>query len=280
MITRIIVLTLSILGILSASTKDDHTFVKVGLSSMTYQETTSLDLSSTAVGKSIDIKSDVTITYPSYSTGSLVNINSNFDLYMNATSSLVTQSADEDWKVEGELAKKNKYDVMHTAIEYLLHYKLTEEFRLITGFTYDNTIFKRYKSDVVKTTFVINNVNVNINTDSGVVEENRATLGLNYGVAYHKDMNAYGFNVYTYMNSILWQRLKHSEHPEKKFDSTDGYNAVLYGDFSYYVNKNISLGIYGKYDYLYRKGQTIGNSTWPENTMTIATYGAIIKWDF
>ncbi|OCH14382.1 hypothetical protein A6E05_04180 [Aliivibrio sp. 1S165] len=90
------------------------------------------------------LQSKVTITNPVLNSGGLYYINEDFDFSIDALASFSPQSAQEDWNNNSQLMQTNQFEYLKTATNIQLHYKMTDEWRVIGGPALTYQTYTRY----------------------------------------------------------------------------------------------------------------------------------------
>lgn len=240
---------------------DGYTYFSVGVQSLSYDEHDSV----------AQYESSAKASNPIYRSGSLMRINDSFDVSLDFLSTILPTQADETWTKNGTPFQTNKADMLFSSMKLLVQYKFTPQHRLLTGFGYSLNSYKRY--------------DFNTSTTTTVVEEQIASFKFEAGYGYEsRPVGIEGMRVSgRLMGAVpVVQQAKNTAFPDVTFNSTQGYDVAAMLAVGYTVYRGVDVGIYGGYNYSYRRGSQMsyqgGNLRWPENYFKSYEMGLQLAW--
>lgn len=250
---------------------DSYNYFSFGVQNMQYEE----HYSSTTNG---EIHSTAKATSPVYMSGTLIRINDTFDFSIDLASTLLPTQVEETWTANGALAQKNQLDALLSSMQFLTHYKLNNNHRLLIGLSYKMNNFKRYSFKDS------NNVN---DTSRGVSEERIATLYTSTGYWYesspHAKKDTLRFKFNALVGKRVWNEASNTEFEKVIFNNTSGYKLETSAYIGYPVLEGLEIGVFTGLSYQDKPGtntHTDGRTRWPENTLTVWQTGLSVVWNF
>ncbi len=250
-----------------------YTYFSVGVENITYKES----FFSNTLGANVN--SVAKASSPVYISGGLMRVNDTFDFSMDIASTLLPTTSDEEWSVGGALAQKNSFDAMISSMEFLGHYKLTDNHRAVAGLAYKLDSYKRYDFR--------DPAGDPLDPEEGLSEERVATLYLTTGYWYESIPQAtpgqVRFKASATVGLPVWNQATNTSFKKITFNSTNGYkaNANLYA--GYPVLDGVELGLFCGYNFQKKSGTDVasdGHTKWPENELEIWQGGISAVWNF
>ncbi|MDD2828399.1 MAG: hypothetical protein PHW18_02365 [Sulfuricurvum sp.] len=265
-----------------------YTYFSVGVQNTAYQE----DFFSTTLGQ--NVHSDVKTTSPVYISGGLMRVNDKYDFSMDIASTLLPTQGDEKWYTDGALYQTNSFDAMINSMEFLGHYKVTNNHRFVLGATYTLDSYKRYTWKDETGAYITQTVTdpaTGLPTDSGVklglTEERVATLYATTGYWYesipHATMGNVRFKANALIGLPIWNQANNTSFEKITFNSTSGYKAEANLYAGYPLLKGLELGLFTGYNYQKKSGTDVaadGHTKWPENVLSSWQAGVSLVWNF
>jgi len=254
-----------------------YSYVSVGIENITYQE----DI---VLGDGSVIHSNASTTSPVYISGSLVKINNRYDFSIDISSTLLPSQSEEEWYVNGDLAQKNQFDALISNMQFLIHYKYTNNHRLLAGLMYKLNTFKRYQ-------FVDEEGNPIVDQATGakigLIEERVATLyaalGYGYESTYFANKEHIRYKCSALIGQAIWSQATSTGFEEVTFDSLSSYKAELSGYVGYPIYEGLEIGVFANYIYEKKNGVDVaddGHTKWPENDLELWQTGLSVVWNF
>lgn len=262
---------------------ESYTYFSVGMENINYSE--NLTLSN---GK--NVQSSAKGSSPVYLSGGLIRINDRFDFSMDLSSTLLPSQLDESWSEGGALAQKNQFDAMINSMQFLGHYKLTDNHRIVAGPTYKLNSYKRYaftdeNGNALAQIDPITKLQTNV--PYGLIQERVATLYASAGYWYesipHATPREIRFKVSALAGLPIWNQATNTEYENVTFNSISGYNAEANAYIGYPIYKGLELGAFAGYSYQKKSGTDVaadGHTKWPENTLEVWQTGLSLVWNF
>ncbi|MUL09798.1 hypothetical protein [Aliivibrio fischeri] len=209
-----------------------YSYFTFGLENVTYQEYYG------------GTQSKVTITNPVLNSGGLYYINDKFDFSIDALASFSPQSAQEDWKYYGQLMQTNKFEYLKTATNIQLHYKLTDEWRVIGGPALTYQTYTRYG--------MRNHNGFTNKAFYGTWEETSTDIFVDLGVAYDNGLlfsdKKWKVSGRAVLGVPIYSVTQNTKFEDNTFNDF-GMRASIEGTISYEVMKGLHLGWYAMLGY-------------------------------
>ena len=198
--------------------------------------------------------------------------------------SWIPTQAEEKWYENGALVQVNQFDATINSMEFLGHYKLNNNHRIVLGASYKLNSYKRY---------TFKDQNGNDLTDSttgarlGLIQERVATLYASAGYWYESSPHAkedtirYKFN--TIFGKPVWNEASSTGFDKVVFHSTSGYKLESSVYAGYPIIKGLEIGAYGGYSYQKKSETNVysdGHTKWPAVTLKIWQAGISFVWNF
>jgi len=262
-------------SVATASDKyNGFSYIGFGVENTTYQETYEKN--------GITYKTSASASAPVYTSGSLININKNFDFSIDATSTLMATTADEKTQNvnEGIIVQENKYDTVQSDLKFLLHYKMNNNHRIAFGPNYNMFTMKRHTFTVPGTNEPIANTELN--------QEDIATLNMMLGYWYESkpfSNNGMRVSVSALYGMPVWNKATNTSATEIEFSSTEGSTINLNGYLGFELTKGLEMGAFVGYTLKDKSSKdTLEvdgiSTTWPENELETVRYGISFVWNF
>ncbi|MFY8300708.1 hypothetical protein AAEU28_18230 [Pseudoalteromonas sp. SS15] len=253
-----------------------YSYLTVGNESISYKETATL----------VPVKSDASVSNLMLNSGGLYDINETFAFSVDALATFSPNSDNEEWTHETfGVYQRNQFEYIHASTHLALHYKLTENFRVIGGTALSLITYKR------------TGINLNLQDGSvikgGMQEEKSNEIYLDAGIAYESgklsESMRYGFKAT--VGHTIWSETYNTQFDGLDF-ATDTLRYNLEANVSFKVTEGIHLGAYARYSMLDR-GQE-GPVEWtgtlvdrestfavefPEGETTNSSVGLMLLWD-
>jgi len=265
-------------SVATASDKyNGFSYIGFGVETATYQE-----IGVTKEGKAF--KSSATSSSPVYISGSLININNNFDFTIDASSTLMATTTDEKWQEDGYLVQANKFDSVQSDLKFLLHYKMNNNHRIAFGPNYNMFSMKRH----TYTNPADGSEKLDNGDSIGLNQEDIATLNMMLGYWYESKPFSNGgmrVSVSALYGMPIWNKATNTSTAEIEFSSTDGSTINLNGYLGFELTKGLEMGAFVGYSIKDKsstdKVQVNASSiTWPENELETVRYGISFVWNF
>lgn len=214
------------------SVKYGYSFFTVGLENVTYKEYYG------------GTESSVNISNPVLNSGGLYYINDKFDFSIDALASFSPQGSTEDWHHNGGLIQTNQLEYLKTATNILLHYKLTDAWRVIGGPALTYQTYTRYD---LKTHNGYDN-----SAFYGTWEETSTDIFVDLGLAYDKGSlqsdSKWRVSGRAVVGVPIWSVTQNTRFPDNSFTDL-GVRATLEGSLSYEVMQGLHVGWYAMLGY-------------------------------
>jgi len=254
-----------------------YNYISVGVQQIHYEERITLS-DGTYVKSSADASS------PVYISGSLIRINDKYDFSIDISSTLLPSQIDEKWYADGAYVQKNKFDALITNMQFLGHYKVTDNHRLLFGALYKLDSFKRYDFRDTNGNPILD---ATTGAKLGLTEERVATLYAAIGYGYESApfgvKNGFRFKGELIYAHALWSDATNTGFTEVSFDSINSYKVSASGYVGYTVYKNIEVGCFLSYSREEKNGVDVADdqhTKWPENTLDLLQGGLSVVWNF
>ncbi|SFV62179.1 hypothetical protein MNB_SM-6-100 [hydrothermal vent metagenome] len=256
---------------------DSYTYFGVGVQNIKYNEDITLSDGSA-------VHSEAKSSSPVYMSGALVRINKRFDFSMDFASTLLPKEIEEKWYKNGSLVQINQFDATINSMQFLGHYKFSNNNRAVLGVTYKLNSYKRY---------TFKDQNGNYLTDPatgarlGLIREQVATLYASAGYWYEssphakKDTIRYKFNAL--LGKPIWNEASSTGFDKVVFHSTRGYSVESSVYAGYPIIEGLEVGLFGAYSYQKKSGTDVysdGHTKWPEVTLQLWQAGISFVWNF
>jgi len=254
-----------------------YNYISIGMEQVQYEEDITLS-------NGLKVHSKATASSPVYISGSLMRVNDTFDFSIDISSTILPTQVDEKWYADGSLAQQNKFDALITNMQFLGHYKFTNNHRLLAGVMYKLNSFKRYD-------FRDENGNPILDADTGakigLTEERVATLYAAIGYGYESTPfakpDSFRFKLDLLAAHAIWNEATNTGFERVVFDSINGYKLSASGYVGYTIYDNVELGCFLTYFKEYKNGVDTADdqhTKWPDNTLSILQGGLSIVWNF
>lgn len=221
---------------------------------------------------------------PVYTSGTLVRVNDTYDFSIDLASTLLPTQIGETWTVDGALAQQNQFDAMLNSMQFLGHYKLSENHRIVAGTAYTLNSYKRYNFKDETGAYLLD---PDTNAKYGLLEERIATLYLTGGYWFESaplaTPNTPRFRFNALYNQPVWNDATNTEFEAVSFNSTSGYKVEMNAYAGYPILKGLELGTFGGYSIQKKSGTDVasdGRTKWPDNTLTQWQMGLSLVWNF
>jgi hypothetical protein len=254
-----------------------YNYVSVGMEQVQYEE--DITLSSGA-----KVHSKAHSSSPVYISGSLVRVNKTFDFSIDISSTLLPAQVDEKWYINGDFVQQNQFDALITNMQFLGHYKFTNNHRLLAGLMYKLNSFKRYAFKDENGNLILDNTT---GAKIGLTEERVATLyaaiGYGYESAPFARKKSIRYKCDLLFAKAIWNEATNTGFNKVVFNSTNSYKFIGSGYIGYTIYKNVELGCFVNYSKEQKKGvdtATDKHIKWPENTLSILQGGFSVAWNF
>lgn len=253
------ILAATVAGARDAESYDGYSYFSVGVQSLSYEEHhTTFD----SLAKSSN---------PIYRSGSLLKITNKIDISLDFLSTVVPNQTEETWKKNGNPFQTNKVQVIFSSIEGAVQYKVTQNHRFLAGLGYSLNSYKRYDFNTTST--------------STVVEELISSLKLQAGYAYESrtaGIKGWRISGRAMAGLPIYQQATNTLYPGATFNDIEGYDLNALVAVGYTVHTGVEIGVYGGYNYSYRKGSEQsyqgGTLSWPKNYFKSFEGGVQLSW--
>lgn len=262
---------------------DGYTYFSVGMEHVNYAESLTLSdgnhAQSSAKGSS-----------PVYISGGLIRLNNKYDFSMDISSTLLSSQLGEEWQINGATAQRNQFDAMINSMQFLGHYKITNNHRLVFGPTYTLNSYKRYTFKDENGNYLVQKdpvSNLQTSIHNGLIQERVATLyataGYWYESAPHATPKTLRYKISLVGGIPVWNNASNTEFENVSFNSTSGYKGEATAYLGYPIMEGLELGVFTNYSYQKKSGTDVasdGHTKWPENTLEIWQTGLSLVWNF
>ncbi|HHH51555.1 MAG TPA: hypothetical protein ENK76_04220 [Campylobacterales bacterium] len=267
------------LTLLSSETKeyDGYSYFSFGMQNIKYEENIVLN-------NGQHVHSSAHATSPVYISGSLIRVNEKFDFSIDLLSTLLPSETDEHWYLDESFVQQNKFDAIISHMQFLGHYKLNNNHRIVFGPIYSLNSYKRY-------TFKDQNGNDIVDSDTGakigLLEERVANLRLSTGYWYESAPQAtpnhmrYRFNAL--IGQTIWTQASNTGFEKVVFDSINSYELQSSAYAGYTILKGLEIGLFIEYSRQEKTSTDVaddGHTKWPKNTLTLYQGGVSAVWNF
>jgi hypothetical protein len=275
---KLLVFSLTCASALMASGYNGYTYFSVGMENISYSEAMTTSKGS--------LKLEAQGNSPVYISGGLMRVNDTFDFSMDISSTLLPSQINETWSLNGAVEQNNHLDAMINSMQFLGHYKLTDNHRLVLGPTYSLNSYKRYNFKDANPS----GGEVIDETDGILLEERVATLYATLGYWYesipHATPEKFRIKFSALYGQPIWNDASNTGFEGVSFSSLSGYKIDTNLYVGYPIMDGLELGIFTGY----RNQSKIGTDrttnsagkgvSWPENTLEIWQAGISAVWNF
>ncbi len=254
-----------------------YNYISIGMEQIQYEEDITLSTG-------VKVHSKARASSPVYISGSLIRVNDTFDFSIDISSTLLPKQVNEKWYTDGNLAQQNKFDALITNMQFLGHYKITDNHRILAGIMYKLNSFKRYD-------FKDENGNPILDTNTGakigLTEERVATLYAAVGYGFESTPfakpNSIRYKFDLLAAHAIWNEATNTGFERVVFDSINAYKFSASGYIGYTIYNNVELGCFLNYFKEYKNGVDTASdqhTKWPDNTLSILQGGVSLVWNF
>ncbi|MDD5716929.1 MAG: hypothetical protein PHW64_03925 [Sulfuricurvum sp.] len=263
---------------------DGYSYFSIGMESASYSE----DFFSSSLGE--NVHSSAKASSPVYISGALVRINHRYDFSMDMSSTLLPTQSDEQWSGSTSgLLQTNQFDSTINSMQFLGHYKFTNNHRFVLGSTYKLDSYKRYTFKDANGNY-LNQLDSNGNDTGvklGLSQERVATLYATTGYWYesipHASLGNIRFKANTLVSLPVWNEASNTAFEKITFNSTSGYKLEANVYAGYPLMKGLEIGLFAGYSEQKKSGTDTaadGRTKWPENTLKVTQAGVSVVWNF
>ena len=213
--------------------------------------------------------------------GNISPINDKYDFSFETISTIIPQEIDEKWTVGSRTNQTDKATIDFTQITVLIHQKYTPKHRAVGGLEFKRLAFERYDFSLVDGTNAFPQLS---DREQALVNirERISSLSLNAGYWYESSNigeEGWHYSAKGLVKVPVWQNAENTSAPDISFSDPSGYDLDVELGASYTIVKNIDVGVFAGYNYIFRNGESKGNIHWPENSFSAYTLGLSFMWN-
>ena len=247
----------------SLKDRNGYTYVNIASQCMTF--TTSYTTKSGDL-----IETEARTSNPIYITGSLYRITDTLEYSTEISTTLISQRANENIKVNNQLVQKDYADMLTNNIQALGHYKLTPAHRVTFGAIYNLSSWKRYH-------FI---TPIGPESTEKVIEQRDMSLSLQAGYwyeGYHLQDSKLHLNFRSTIGLPIWSKTENTA-ADTTFSNRGGYglNFQLYTGYEIYQHKEI--GIMMAYSMVSKNSGKNGSAVIPKSQINNTFFGVYIAY--
>lgn len=247
-------------------------FMGLGGSIVRYQEAT----------RGFPIKSDVQVINIILNSGALYALSNEYMFSIDNLSTFFPGNATESWNAtrtftfnsvtyNSGLLQQNNFSLSQSNTILMLHKRIENGLFVMGGPSFGTNSFKR-------NAFVATS---GVDIPSSTVEEFTSEIMANLGIGYESEQLLDRPTHYSFRFTVgapVWRRVQNTDAPNVFFTSTEGYDIVLEGRYSWAFRKDAHLGLWGRISSSVRGSQTLGAVELPDTELDAVNFGLDLLW--
>ncbi len=244
--------------------------------------------------------------------GGLFHINGQYDFSIDSTATFAPEYDEETWYLDINLpgVQEGEEAVQHNSLSFtdasttgLIHYKVTNNWRVVAGAEFQLQQFKRnefyFPSVLTQTDEYADECVVNEGEQRCLLikqsEEIISNINTVFGLAYESGVlsqSKFHNSMKLTVGYTAWSHIINSDSPELEFNDTGKYTIMAEARSTYQISDGLNLGVYANLQITERGDESVGPTTFmqggvektkvvsvPEATTTSIALGVTAAWD-